>query len=68
MEFSDFELSLLLILVEAKVEELSMVLRNLEFDKRYMDNLEYERLSVINNSVLKAIQFLKDKIEKMLED
>ena len=68
MEFSVFELSLLLILVEGKIKELNMILHNLEFDKSYMDKSEYKRLSENSSNALKSTQLLRDKIKKYLEE
>ena len=68
MEFNNFELTLLLLLVEGKIRELNMILRNLEFDKNYMDDLEYEKLSRSNGNALKSTQLLRAKIKKYLEE
>ena len=68
MEFNEFELSLLLILVEGKVDDLKIMGYGLEFEKSFMDKLEYNRLKGVNDDALESTQLLKNKIEKMLEE
>ena len=64
MEFSDFELSLLLILVEQKISELKINRLDLSLKKRYFDVYEFN--TVENNiiSSIEAIECLKNKIKK----
>lgn len=68
MEFSKFELSLLLILVEGKIEDLNFVIHDLEFNKSFIDKLEYEKLKVSHGNSLKSTQLLRNKIKKLLEE
>lgn len=68
MEFNNFELSLILMLVEGKIKDLNMLLCDLEVNKDYMDLTEYRKLYGAYSYSLESTRLLKNKIIKYLEE
>lgn len=66
--FSEFELCLLLILVEGRIKDLDILLITLDFYKNSMDSLEYWKDKSENTSALECTIELRDKIKKYLEE
>ena len=68
MEFSDFELSLIFILLETKIHDIRFNITNLDFNKDFISLTEYEKLKNENINALTCTEQLKNKIEKYLEE
>jgi len=68
MNFSSFELSMILIMVTEKVLRLKMDLLSLEHDKKYIIVDEFNKKKREYTITLEYTENLKNKIEKMLEE
>lgn len=68
MEFSEFELSLLLILVIEKCMDLKMDIMNLSLDKDYICQDEFNSRNYDLKSSFEATDELRKKIQKILEE